>query len=247
LGGKRFFVVLKEIFRRLSHRNSNVIANIFSFEVPAKRRTPGRAGSGDEKSLTARPDQDEFDAEMLRAVSRGDEDAFASVYDRYSPILFGLLLRILRSRSEAEDVLQEVFLQVWQQARSFDAARGRAFTWLVTLARSRAIDRLRAVDSRERAALRSAEDTPPTPERQEWAEDAAIRSEHAEAVRSALAELPEEQRQVLVLAYLEGMSQSEIAAAKNQPLGTVKTRTRSGLKKLSEALSVRLGRRAASP
>ncbi|MDT7809378.1 MAG: polymerase sigma-70 factor, subfamily [Acidobacteriota bacterium] len=195
--------------------------------------------------MTARPEQDEFDAELLRAVARGDESAFAQVYDRYSPILLGLLLRILRSRPEAEDVLQEVCLQVWQQARSFDPARGRAFTWLVTLARSRAIDRLRAVDSRERAALRSAEDAPVEVAGAEWADDAAIRGERAEAVRGALAELPEEQQQVLVLAYLEGMSQSEIAAAKNQPLGTVKTRTRSGLKKLSEALRTKLGQQVA--
>ena len=182
---------------------------------------------------------------MLRAVARGDEAAFARVYDRYSPILLGLLLRILRSRAEAEDVLQEVFLQVWQQARSFDPARGRPFTWLVTLSRSRAIDRLRAVDSRERAAQRSAEDAPPAAAQQDWADEEAIRAERAEAVRDALSELPEEQRQVLVLAYLEGMSQSEIAAAKNQPLGTVKTRTRAGLKKLSEALRARLGRQFA--
>jgi RNA polymerase sigma-70 factor, ECF subfamily len=196
--------------------------------------------------LTARPEQDEFDAELLRAVARGDEAAFARVYDRYAPILLGLMLRILRSRAEAEDVLQEVFLQVWQQARSFDPARGRAFTWLATLARSRAIDRLRAVDSRERAAQRSAEDGPPPEvESHAWADEEAIRAERAEAVRAALAELPEEQRQVLVLAYLDGMSQSEIAAAKNQPLGTVKTRTRAGLKRLSEALRSRLGQQMA--
>jgi RNA polymerase sigma-70 factor (ECF subfamily) len=188
---------------------------------------------------------DAEDAELLRAVARGDESAFARVYDRYGPILLGLLLRILRSRAEAEDVLQEVFLQVWQQARSFDESRGRAFTWLVTLARSRAIDRLRAVDSRERAALRSAEDGPPAAQTRPLADDDAIRAERAEAVRGALGELPEEQRQVLVLAYLEGMSQSEIAAAKNQPLGTVKTRTRAGLKKLSESLRSRLGQQFA--
>jgi RNA polymerase sigma-70 factor (ECF subfamily) len=188
---------------------------------------------------------DAEDAELLRAVARGDESAFARVYDRFSPILLGLLLRILRSRAEAEDVLQEVFLQVWQQARSFDASRGRAFTWLVTLARSRAIDRLRAVDSRERAAQRSAEAPPPTPPAAGWADEEAIRAERAEAVRGALGELPEEQRQVLLLAYLEGMSQTEIAAAKNQPLGTVKTRTRAGLKKLSESLRTRLGRQFA--
>ena len=190
----------------------------------------------------ANPQTDAEDAELLRAVARGDEAAFARVYDRYGAILLGLMLRILRSRPEAEDVLQEVFLQVWQQARSFDPARGRAFTWLATLARSRAIDRLRAVDSRERAAQRAAEDgQAPAAETEGWAEEEAIRAERAEAVRAALAELPEEQRQVLVLAYLDGMSQSEIAAAKNQPLGTVKTRTRTGLKRLSEALRSRLG------
>jgi len=194
----------------------------------------------------ATPQTDAEDAELLRAVARGDEAAFARVYDRYAPILLGLMLRILRSRPEAEDVLQEVFLQVWQQARSFDPARGRAFTWLATLARSRAIDRLRAVDSRERAAQRSAEGgPPPAAERQGWAEEEAVRAERAEAVRAALAELPEEQRQVLVLAYLDGMSQSEIAAAKNQPLGTVKTRTRAGLRRLSESLRARLGRQPA--
>ena len=102
--------------------------------------------------------------------------------------------------------------------------------------------RLRAVDSRERAAQRSVEDgQPPAAESQLRADEEAIRAERAEAVRAALAELPEEQRQVLVLAYLDGMSQSEIAAAKNQPLGTVKTRTRTGLKKLSDALRARLG------
>src|SRR5687767_14453295 len=88
--------------------------------------------------LLSLPNQqtDAEDAGLLRAVARGDESVFARVYDRYSPILLWLLLRILRSRAEAEDVLQEVFLQVWQQARSFDESRGRAFTWLVTLARS---------------------------------------------------------------------------------------------------------------
>jgi RNA polymerase sigma-70 factor (ECF subfamily) len=193
----------------------------------------------------ANPQTDAEEAELLLSTARGDESAFARVYDRYGPILLGLLLRILRSRAEAEDVLQEVFLQVWQRAHSFDPSRGRAFTWLVTLARSRAIDRLRSVDSRERAAQRSAEEAPPDSGPAEWAEDVAIRTERAEAVRAALSELPEEQRQVLLLAYLEGMSQSEIAAAKNQPLGTVKTRTRSALRKLNESLRARLGRSVA--
>jgi len=192
-----------------------------------------------------RPQTDAEEAALLRRVAEGDERAFAFLYDRYSGILFGLLLRILHSRSEAEDTLQEVFLQVWQQARAFDPARGRAFTWLVTLARSRAIDRLRASASRERAAQRSAEDVTTTTALTEASDDAALREERAEVVRIALAELPEEQRQVLLLAYLEGMSQSEIAAVRGQPLGTVKTRTRAGLKKLSELLRARLGECAA--
>jgi RNA polymerase sigma-70 factor (ECF subfamily) len=190
--------------------------------------------------LTARPEPTPTDAELLRAVARGDESALAAVYDRYSSILLGLLLRILHSRAEAEDVLQEVFLQIWQQAHAFDAARGRPFTWLVTLARSRAIDRLRAVGARDRAARASAEETPPGVER-ETADDVASRAERGEIVRRALAELPEEQRQVLLLAYLDGMSQTEIAAAKGQPLGTVKTRTRAGLKKLHGLLRSTFG------
>lgn len=182
------------------------------------------------------PDQDKAAAELVRAVARGDEQAFAALYDLYGHILFGFLVRILRSRPEAEDTLQEMFLQVWQQAASFDETRGRAFTWLATLARSRALDRLRAADSRERAALRSAEASEQTVSAAESADEGALKSERGEVVRRALASLPEEQRRNLLLAYLDGMSQSEIAERTGQPLGTVKTRMRAGLKKLNELL-----------
>ena len=183
--------------------------------------------------MTARPEPTPTDAELLRAVARGDESALASIYDRYSSILLGLLLRILHSRAEAEDVLQEVFVQVWRRVDSFDESRGRGFTWLVTLARSRAIDRLRALDSRQRATTASAA------EASETVSDAsldAFRAEQREIVRAALAELTEDQRRTLLLAYEEGLTQSEIAARLNQPLGTVKTRTRAGLMKLRELL-----------
>ena len=173
------------------------------------------------------------DNELLRAVARGDESALAQIYDRYSSILLGLLLRILHSRGEAEDVLQEVFLQVWRKAADFDESRGRAFTWLVTLARSRAIDRLRSLDARSRAATASAAE--PSEEVSDASAD-AFRAEQREIVRRALAELSAEQRQALVLAYEEGLTQTEIAARLKQPLGTVKTRTRAGLMKLRELL-----------
>lgn len=182
---------------------------------------------------------DAHEAELLRAVARGDERAFAALYDSYSAILFGLLLRILNSRAEAEDVLQEVFLQIWQRAANFDETRGRPFTWMVTLARSRAIDRLRAVGSRERAATASSVEAP-APAVVDAVEE-TFRSEQAETVRRALAAIPEEQRRALMLAYVEGLSQSEIAGRLGEPLGTVKTRMRSGLMKLREMLGARVG------
>jgi RNA polymerase sigma-70 factor (ECF subfamily) len=133
--------------------------------------------------------------------------------------------------------LQEVFLQVWRKASDFDEARGRPFTWLVTLARSRAIDRLRALSARERTAMEATRDA--VESIHDAAED-AVKSEQGEIVRRALAALPEEQRQTLVLAYFEGLTQSEIAARLNSPLGTVKTRMRSGMMKLRELLGERV-------
>ena len=178
---------------------------------------------------------------LLHAIALRDEQALASLYDRYRLILFGLLIRILNSREEAEYVLQEVFLQVWRRAADFDERRGRAFTWLITLARSRAIDRLRQLGSRERLALSAidfVDDVASSPVRD------ALRSEQRQIVAGALAELSEEQRRALTLAYFEGLTQTEIAARLSSPLGTVKTRMRSGMIKLRELLSQRLESRA---
>ena len=185
--------------------------------------------------MTPEREPERSDVELVHAVAGGDESAFAALYDRYSSILLGLLLRILHSRPEAEDVLQEVFLQVWQQASNFDASRGRPFTWLVTLARSRAIDRLRATQSRDRVALKASGEASSFSVG-DAADDVVLRSEQRDIVQGALAQLPEEQRRTLLLAYLDGLTQSEIARRLGQPLGTVKTRTRSGLMKLHELL-----------
>lgn len=171
-------------------------------------------------------------------MARGDQTALASIYDRYRLILFGLVMRILHDRGEAEDVLQEVFLQVWRRAGDFDEARGRAFTWLVTIARSRALDRLRSLASRGRVANEAAQ--MPHDEVGDAAED-ALRSEQGAIVRQGLSELPPEQRQALHLAYFEGLTQTEIAARLGDPLGTVKTRMRSGMIKLRELLRDKLG------
>ena len=179
----------------------------------------------------------DYDVELLKAVAAHDEAgerALGQLYDRYRLILFSVLVRILNNREEAEDVLQEVFLQVWRRAADFDATRGRPFTWLVTLARSRGIDRLRSVASRERVAAMAGAD-----EASDEVSDAAtdaIRSQQRGVVNNALSQLPEEQKRPLMLAYFDGLTQSEIATQLGAPLGTVKTRMRSGMMKLRELL-----------
>jgi RNA polymerase sigma-70 factor (ECF subfamily) len=177
------------------------------------------------------PEQSQItDAQLLEAITEGDEQALAALYDRYGSILFGLLLRILHDRAEAEDVLQEIFLRVWQRAADFDEQRGRVFTWLVTIARSRAIDRLRSLNSRERVAEEASRANVSSMTTNALADTLA--SEQREMVALALAEIPEEQRRTLLLAYFEGLTQSEIASRTGEPLGTVKTRTRAGLARL---------------
>jgi RNA polymerase sigma-70 factor (ECF subfamily) len=177
------------------------------------------------------------DAELIRAIQRGDEGALATLYDRYGAILFGLVVRIVNSRPEAEDVLQQVFMQVWNRAADFDETRGKAFSWLVTLARSRSIDRIRSLGVRARAVETANQSEAkvafPT------GEAAVFRSEQREMIRGVLAELPEDQREVLLLAYFEGLTQVEIAERLNTPLGTIKTRMRTGLTKLRDALKGR--------
>jgi RNA polymerase sigma-70 factor (ECF subfamily) len=183
--------------------------------------------------LQAEPAQ-ENDVALLSAIGARDEVALAQLYDRYRAILFGLLMRILNNREEAEDVLQEVFLQVWRKAEDFDENRGRPFTWLVTLARSRGIDRLRTLAARERVAEAGARE--PSEEISDAATD-AFKSEQRGLVSDALAKLPDEQKRPIMLAYFEGLTQSEIATNLGAPLGTVKTRMRTGMMRLRELLA----------
>ena len=179
------------------------------------------------------------DVDLLKAVAARDEAALGQLYDRYRLILFGVLMRILNNREEAEDVLQEVFLQVWRRAADFDENRGRPFTWLVTLARSRGIDRLRALASGERVATMAEAGANEASAAVSDAATDAIRSEQRGVVNSALSQLPEDQKRPLMLAYFDGLTQSEIALQLGAPLGTVKTRMRTGMMKLRELLSAR--------
>jgi len=174
------------------------------------------------------------DVELMREVAEGDGPALELLYDRYAHILFPLARRILKDHQEAKDALQDVFVQVWQSARSYDPARGSTLTWLVTLTRSRALDRLRALRRRGW----------PSPET-ECAEPAAASDPLAEAilneqrrrVHQALDAIPVEQQRAIELAYFEGLTQTEIADRLGEPLGTIKTRIRLGMRKLRELLS----------
>jgi RNA polymerase sigma-70 factor (ECF subfamily) len=174
---------------------------------------------------------------LCDAALEGDAEAFALAYDRYAPTLYGLLLRILRDGNDAQDVLQETFLTAWSNARSFDAGRGSELAWLISMARSRGIDRLRARDrrhTREHEAGR--EISIGAPHVDPVADDPVVFREIRSAVRSALDELPAPQRTALELAYFDGLSQSEIAARLGEPLGTIKTRTHLAMKRLRERL-----------
>ena len=158
--------------------------------------------------------------------------------------MYALLLRILGNPEDAQEVLQETFVKVWANARMFDAERGSETAWLISIARSRGIDRLRSRRTRldrESDAGREISIRSSFVDQSTGAEK-AIQSQERVAVRSALAELPEAQRVALELAYFEGLSQSEIAARLGEPLGTVKTRMQLGMKKLRERLRVTLQR-----
>lgn len=175
---------------------------------------------------------------LLPLVAAGNATAFEDLYDLYSPTVYGILLRISGDAEEASDLLQETFVHAWQKAARYDSARGSEIAWLITIARTRAIDRIRSRGTRrirEDEAAREISTTGASVENVGTADAAELR-ETREMVVAALAELPPEQRQVIELAYFEGKSHSEIAEHLGQPLGSVKTRIQLGMKKLRTRL-----------
>lgn len=176
------------------------------------------------------------DRAALARMARGEGEAVAELYDRHARPIYSLALRILGDVAEAEDIVQEVFSQAWRQASRYSASRGAVAAWLLTLARSRAIDRLRARRARptgvadDRAADQVADAGPS-------ADSQVLSSEQVARVRAALDELPLLQRAAIELAYYEGLTHAEIAARLEEPLGTVKTRIRSAMMKLRDVLA----------
>ena len=169
-------------------------------------------------------------ADWIAAVAAGDRSALERLYDRFAPPVFALALRILGIRADAEDVVQEVFLQMWRRAETYRIDRGSPECWIMTIARNRALARIRAENTMKRGLEYLRER--PGPAIVEPVSGPVVRAEVALTVRSALARLPEEQRRVLELAYFEGLTQTDIAARLGEPLGTVKTRIRLGMERL---------------
>jgi RNA polymerase sigma-70 factor (ECF subfamily) len=170
---------------------------------------------------------------LMDAVRAGDQRAFAELYDRLSPIVFGVVRRVVRDGAMAEDVTQEVFVEIWATAGRFDATRGSVAVWATTIARRRAVDRVRREESQRQrlhaAAARRPDDVPLPAE-------TVVDTIEAQRVRRALLLLPPDQRQVVSLAFLEGHSHSTIAEDLGIPLGTAKGRVRLGLQRLANAL-----------
>jgi RNA polymerase sigma-70 factor, ECF subfamily len=186
----------------------------------------------DSRELNTR-DQDW--ATLIKRVADGDQSALTLLYDATSRRVFGLVLRVVTDRSTAEEVLLDVYTQVWRQASTYDAKRGAPLAWMMTIARTRGIDRLRSgkhehQNKESLDAIGEVTATTASPEAD------TVSSERRQLVRTALDSLSVEQREVIELAYYSGLSHSEIALQLGQPLGTVKTRTRLGLMKLRDML-----------
>jgi RNA polymerase sigma-70 factor, ECF subfamily len=179
----------------------------------------------------------EADRLIVRRMAGGDHLALGELYDRHARLLYSLALRIVRERSDAEDVLQETFSQAWRQANRFEASRGTVVGWLVTVTRSRALDRLRQRRTQREGAADFDRVADNLPDQSRALDLQLVTAEQANRVRQALAALPDELRIPLELAYYEGLSQSEIAERLRTPLGTIKTRMRQTLLRLREALA----------
>ena len=166
------------------------------------------------------------DLELMKAIQAKDPDALSQLYDRYNGILKALILRVIHNEAEADDLLQEIFMEIWNQAKNFSSQKGKPLGWMVTLARRRAIDGLRKKQAYARAEERLQNETEQQPDA--WVhnstEEEIVLSDTRSLIRKVIGGLPPAQQQAIDLAFFRGMSQREIAAKTNTPLGTVKTR-----------------------
>lgn len=194
----------------------------------------GRFLSGDE----------ERDRDLMMRIKARDKAALSELYDCYHKLLFGLILSILKKREEAEDILQEAFTSIWEKADQFDTERGSVYTWIVSLTRNLSIDRLRSKVYKEQekqsVSLDNEDVYHPLFSQEHNPMQGTILKERAKRLHEALAQISDKQREMLQVAYFNGLSQSEISKKFDIPLGTVKTRMRDGMLKLREILAKQL-------
>jgi RNA polymerase sigma-70 factor (ECF subfamily) len=182
------------------------------------------------------PEIQDDDIELLHQIADGNRAAFAEFYDRHATLMFSVASKILNDAGEAEDVLQEAFVQIWEKAGRFDPKLGKAASWAVILVRNKAIDRIRASQRRARLAEQAGVAHNIAEEVADSANEIFYGHDKAKFIHSAIVELPEEQRQAIELAYFSGLTQDEISKKLNAPLGTIKARIRRGLLKLRDQL-----------
>lgn len=173
------------------------------------------------------------DAELVVALARGDRSALAALYDKYASFLMSLAMRVVRDRREAEDLLHDVFLEAWRSAVDYDPSRGRVRTWLAVRMRSRALDRQKSA----RVSRRAGDESVLERVESEGGASDIERTPDQQRVRGALADLSAEQRQIVELAYFDGLSCSEIATAIAVPIGTVKSRMAAAMARLRAAVA----------
>lgn len=219
----------------------NFLAALFDDRAPLRSERRMSSAPSEPKSALNEA-QIAADAALVRKIAGGDRDAFAQLYDRYSRPLYATAFRILSDATEAEDIVHDVFVALWTKAAEFDLNRGTAFSWAITFTRNRAIDRVRSRKRRMELLDKSAPSdlSYATGADQTDLGDELWYKEKAAAVRVAVKELAADQRSALELAFFGGLTQQEIAAKLQEPLGTVKARIRRGLLKLRDRLAQRL-------
>ena len=226
-----------------NHRRSKFLSHssltspkylMITLELPTDRETNQMAES---HTLAPTPALDLTDERLMEMVQHQNPEALAHLHDRYGSILKALIMRVIHNDAESDDMLQEIFVEIWNRAASYDPSKGKPLGWMVTLSRRRAIDRLRKRQSYSRMEERLLEETKHEPQESSGQlEEDVAHAEMREHLTRALATLPIAQKQAVELAYYSGMSQREIAAHTGIPLGTIKTRLELGMRKLSDAL-----------
>lgn len=200
---------------------------------PMDWRMPGNGGA----TMNVPPSpSDAPELALLARVAGGDAEAFSQLYDRLAGVLFSIAVRILHDVHAAEDVVQEVFVQIWAKAGTYDARLGKPSTWAITLLRNKAIDRLRASQRGHRLAEAAAAEQLAGETSHNLSHDLLLGEETARLLRAAVAKLVPEQKQAIEMAFFSGLTHAEIAGALEAPLGTVKARIRRGMLELREAL-----------